>query len=329
MRTAVLLSLCLWSLACSAIPTAPLQPKKEELGFAAVHLERAVGLEPETPGPFSLLPGDRLRVRLLSDDEGEPFEAVVDGGGELQLPLGVRARVEGMQLEEARQALETSVRQLDRFAVLSLALLEPAGHQATVVGQVVKPGSYVLQNRTRVATLLARAGGELSHVDERGELMALGDLRATRLLRDDKPLPIDIDSALQGDPRHNVLVHPGDTLFVPPLTHSRVMVLGDVNKPKTVRYRHGMRLTEALAVAGGAADTSDRSDVRVVRGPLSAPRIYRVDLAALMDGDGRDAVLAPGDVVFVTRHWFATAAETLERLTPLVTTAAIGVALAK
>ena len=74
-------------------------------------------------------------------------------------------------------------------------------------------------------------------------------------------------------------------------------VLGDVERPRTVPFRPGMRLSEALARAGGPNDDADEADVRVIRGPLSSPAVYRASLEGLVGGEATDVELAPGDTV--------------------------------
>ena len=58
--------------------------------------------------------------------------------------------------------------------------------------------------------------------------------------------------------------------------------------------------------------------VVLVRGSLEAPRVYRTSLRALVDGDGRDVELAPGDIVFVTRTRLANIRDVLTALGPLL-----------
>jgi hypothetical protein len=55
--------------------------------------------------------------------------------------------------------------------------------------------------------------------------------------------------------------------------------------------------------------------------------VYRADLNAVISGKTADVVLAPGDVVFVTEHWFATTTDGLNRLTPLLAAATVSTAL--
>jgi polysaccharide export outer membrane protein len=81
-------------------------------------------------------------------------------------------------------------------------------------------------------------------------------------------------------------------------------------------------LTEALARAGGI-DTKrgDRKDVRIVRGPLREPRVYTANLKDLTGGEATDVELAPGDIVWVTKSWYASTADVLDALSPVLSLA--------
>jgi hypothetical protein len=46
--------------------------------------------------------------------------------------------------------------------------------------------------------------------------------------------------------------------------------------------------------------------------------VYRTDLRDLVNGRSHDVELAPGDVVFVTRHWFASFGHVLNTLAPIL-----------
>lgn len=295
------------------VPTTP----SEDPAFTPEAVPAPAGMEPTPPSPFRLQPGDVLALRTISPAPLEVPRLSVDDAGLLHAPLAGAVPVAEASLLEAETRLQERLRRYDRFGIVSLALVEPAGHRASVLGAISKPGTYILGGVTRVSDLLAMAGGARS-TDGGAEVVELADLEAARLLRDGEPLPISIPHALTGDPRHNVPVAPRDVLFVPALQGATVRVLGEVKGPRLVSWRQGLRLSEALALAQGPTLDADMTDVRVVRGPLSAPRIYQARFADLLQGRATDVELARGDIVFVTKHWFASATEVLHRLIPLL-----------
>ena len=89
---------------------------------------------------------------------------------------------------------------------------------------------------------------------------------------------------------------------MPPALGSNISVLGQVGTPQVFPHRAGLRLTQALALAGGVTVGADKGDIRVIRGKLDAPRVYTASLSDMVDGDTHDVLLAPGDIIFVTDH---------------------------
>ena len=130
---------------------------------------------------------------------------------------------------------------------------------------------------------------------------------------------MSVPDAIRGDPKHNIRIRAGDQLFIPSVTSQMITVLGDANQATPLAYRKGMRLTEALALAGGF-DTirGDRKDIRIIRGPLREPRVYTANLKDLTSGKATDVVLAPGDIVYVTKNWYTSAADVLNAMAPII-----------
>jgi polysaccharide export outer membrane protein len=302
---------------CSAhLSVAPTRPT-EDPEFTVEAIPAPEGMAPAPASPFRLQPGDVLNFRMISVAPLEVPRLSVDDAGVLHAPLAGAIAVAGASLEEAEALLQEQLRRYDRFGAVSLTVAEPAGHRVSVLGAVARVGTYVLSSPTRVADLLAMAGG-VQRADGEPESVELGDLEAARLLRAGEPLPISIPRALAGDPRHNVLLAPRDVLFVPALQGAAVRVLGEVKHSRLVPWHPGLRLSEVLVQAQGMSAGADEADVRIIRGPLSAPRIYRASLKALIQGQATDVELARGDIVYVTKHWFASATDVIQRLVPLL-----------
>jgi polysaccharide export outer membrane protein len=277
----------------------------------------------EQPLEFRLLPGDVVTFRSEASEVREVTGLVVDASGALRVPVAGSVEVGGKTLAEAEQLVQTAVRRFERFAVVSLSLTQPDGHRATTNGALANPGSFVLRPQMRLAELVALAGGPRLAPDGEAGLVS-ADIASARLVREGVTLPISLERALLGDPRHNVHVRAGDVLFVPSVRVKHIAVLGLVGQPKSFPFRPGLRLTEALALAGGTTADADAGDLRIIRGDQANPRVYVASLSAIVAGESPDVQLQAGDVVFVTEHWFATATNVLNRVAPLLTAASVG-----
>jgi polysaccharide export outer membrane protein len=302
---------------------APTYPH-EDPAFRAGNVEPP-GVENDYPTPLQLLPGDTITVRTMSSETAEYEGLVVDDEGKVHVPVAGPVQVAGLAPHQAERTLEGVLQKFDRFVRVSVLVTGWGGHYATVIGAVVAEGPKTITPNMRIAELLAISGGPLRTENE-GELSYIADLDGARLMRKNEPMPVSIRLALAGDPKHNILVHPGDQLFVPAGLGSRIAVLGTIGAGGAmVTFRPGIRMSEALALAGGVTVDSDDEDVRLIRGPLKAPKVYRFDLEGLVDNERGDIQLAPGDVVFVTEHWAATMAQVLDRMQPLLQLALTGV----
>jgi len=319
--TALLLSFALVS-ACARnrYPQAPTTPF-DDPSFAAPEPIILPGMESDPPEALRLFAGDVVQLTTVSAQTQVFDGLIVDAMGQLHVPLAGDIQVGGLTLGQAEQAVEKGLRRYDRFVRANLIITALDGHAAVVIGAVTTPGRVKISPGTRLADLLAQAGGVLvgriEFIPER-----LGDLELARLVRDGEALPVSLPLAMEGDTKHNVRVRAGDQLYVPPITKNAIMVLGEVGRPQPMAYRQGIRLSEALARAGGInMARADRKDVRIVRGPLTEPRVYTTNLKALTSGEATDVVLWPGDIIWVTKSWYASTADVMNGLSQIVSLA--------
>ncbi len=310
-----------------ALPSAPTFPAADD-GFGMSDIETPAGVSEDVPPPHAILPGDVLQLKVLSAEPYETTELWVDSAGCIHVPFGGDVVVMGLGLSQAEERVEQAIRKFDRFARVTLAIKSFSGHRIMVSGAVDKPGAYEARPGMRVAEVIAAAGGTRVLIGG-NEMAEAADVDGARIVRDGKALPVSVKRAIFGEPLHNVYVRPGDIIFIPWMTSRHIPVLGDVRTARNVPFHPGLRLTEALAAAGGPSRTADNADIRIVRGPLSRAKVFRANLDDVIRGNTTDVVLAPGDVIFVTEHWFATASEVINRLTPLLASVAVGTSLVR
>ncbi len=97
-----------------------------------------------------------------------------------------------------------------------------------------------------------------------------------------------------------VVVDPAVSLRLVETRSHVVHVAGEVLRPGPVHFVRGATALGAVQAAGGyLRTTADLSGVHVVRDRMGERVTYAVDLEAVLEGDGRDLWLRPGDVVHV------------------------------
>jgi protein involved in polysaccharide export with SLBB domain len=122
-----------------------------------------------------------------------------------------------------------------------------------VAGMVRQPGTVDLKPSMRVKELIALVGGLKEAADRR-----TAELTRTRI-KDNRPIyervTINLDKALKGDKRHNVLLQADDYLQVKQVADYKPVftatLQGEVSQPGTLSFLQGERLSDVLARAGG------------------------------------------------------------------------------
>jgi len=120
----------------------------------------------------------------------------------------------------------------------------------------------------------------------------------TRLIR------IPADKLLAGDPKYNIVVKPGDTIFVPVDVIGEFCIMGNVNRqgyiPLTGRP---MTLKMAIAAAGGLGPLAWPKRVEVIRRiDRKKEEIVMVDLDKIASGEQPDFFIKPNDLINVGTH---------------------------
>jgi polysaccharide export outer membrane protein len=301
-------------------------PSAED-GFAPADAELN-GLTDDPPQAMSLFAGDVVTLRVQSLETQEIAGLSVDERGMLHVPLAGDVAVGGLALVQAEEAIETALHRFDRSARVTVIMTEPAGHMATVIGAVGAQGRIAIIPGMRVADLIAAAGGP-GTVEEAGVAAPIADLQSARLMRGGETVPVSIARAISGDPRHNVRVRPGDHLYVPPQMGTLVSVIGEVHAARAFGHFPGLRLSTALALAGGPTRDANQGDIRIVRGISTSPRVYQAGMNRVINGQA-DPILAPGDVVYVGSSFLADFRDVMAAIAPIISiaaTTAVGIAI--
>ncbi len=256
----------------------------------------------------------------IGDGVTAPLERTtwIEGNGRAHVASGQDVDLAGATLVVAEQRITTLLRARDRQVQVDVRF-DTTLQNAIVLGAVARPGTTPIFPAMRVSGLIAAAGGlSQATVSAEGQtLPSPADLAGARLLRRGVALPISLVRAVRGEKGHDVLVHPSDFLYIPYVTTNGVAMLGQVGTPTILAHRPKLRLSEALAAAGGLTSWADGDDIRVLRGPVEKPIAYQASFDDFVDGEGRDAVLLPGDVVYVEDDWLEDVFEVVSLISPI------------
>jgi polysaccharide export outer membrane protein len=128
-------------------------------------------------------------------------------------------------------------------------------------------------------------------------------LFATRIIE------VDFPALVQGDANVNVVIRPGDQIYVEPPPEGFVWIGGQINRPGVyeVPRTDDMTLSRLIDTAGGLGQIAIPQRVDLVR-DLGNGReaIVRVNLAAIRQRSEPDILMKPGDHVIIGTNFFAT-----------------------
>ncbi len=238
-------------------------------------------------------PGDLLHLQVYDTPEMEQRARVTDAGTIPFSFLG-SVRVSGMTPEQAAE-------QIQRRLVAAGVMLHPqvtvrveafATQNASVMGQVQKPGIYEIDTARKVVEVLALAGGLTDLADRHITIERFGPAKQkVEYYYSNTAL-----TALSDDP----MVYPGDTVIVPKA--AVVYVLGDVSKPGGYPISTNdsrMTVLQAVALAGYANHTAAVGKSRLVRETDDGVEEIDLQLSQIQKGKKPDVALLPDDVIYI------------------------------
>ncbi|TXT20749.1 MAG: polysaccharide export outer membrane protein, partial [Gallionellaceae bacterium] len=129
--------------------------------------------------------------------------------------------------------------------------------QISILGNVLKPGRYPLEQRINLVEALALAGG----INPAGaDTVTVLARKGGNLARHE----IDVDALLRGgDASSSLELAAGDVLYVPraPMFY----VYGEVQRPGAFRLERNMMVVQALATGGGLTMRGTERGLRIKR----------------------------------------------------------------
>lgn len=249
--------------------------------------------------PYVLGPGDVVEVSIYSYPDSSS-NILVDSQGNISYMFADRMNVAGKTILQVKERLTMEIAKELRDPIVSVIPIEFNSTSITVVGAVKFPGSYSTNGTQRVLDAIAMASG-LEQGRYRGVSVELADLEHTFLIRGGDYLPIDFVKLVNsGDLSQNELLKAGDYIYVATALNNEVIILGDIKNPGSYGFVNSLGVLQLLSRAGGYLQTA-RNQIIVIRGSLSEPVVYRIDVGKIIQGEQTDFMLKPKDIVYVPR----------------------------
>lgn len=177
---------------------------------AAVAAPPAPSTGPVADAQYTVKPGDMLQVSVWKEPDLQG-PVLVRPDGMFSFPLAGQMDARNKTVSELQQELTTKLKKFISDPVVTVSIQEIKGNKVYVIGQVQKPGDFVVNPRVDVMQALSMAGGTTPFA-------ALGDIMILR--RNDvgqqQALPFKYTDVVRGrNLQQNIMLQAGDVVVVP------------------------------------------------------------------------------------------------------------------
>lgn len=255
---------------------------------------------------------DKLGVQVRNEaDLSGIFE--VKASGKIDYPFLGEIKAEGLTLDEFKGFL---IRKLGQDYIVSpevnVEFKERPSSSVTIVGQVGKPGSYLLAEDLTLLQLISQAGGLMSQTG--GFIEDPAQIRVKIIRSGDGKkrdfLEMELEPVMKGDiadPKLEI----GDMVFLYSVRGKKmeiapsVSIMGQVSRPGNYAYTDSMMFIRLIAEAGGFTSVASTGNIRLIRySKKGEEKIFYVNAAKIMDGKAEDIKLEEGDLIVVPESFF-------------------------
>lgn len=165
---------------------------------------------PPADAAYTVKPGDTLVISVWKEPDLQG-PVLVRPDGAFSFPLAGQMDARNKTVTELQQELTTKLKKFISDPVVTVSIQDIKGNKVYVIGQVQKPGDFVVNPRVDVMQALSMAGGTTPFA-------ALGDIMILR--RTDtgqqEALPFKYTDVIHGkNLQQNVMLQAGDVVVVP------------------------------------------------------------------------------------------------------------------
>lgn len=281
----------------TALATAASAPAAEPARLPAPVDENDTFVMREGRAAYKIGPGDALEVVLTKDLAQDRVPVEVTSSGRVTIDFA-EIPVAGLTTEQAAAAIRETLAPTHRVLAVTVTVKDYRSKVVSVLGEVTNTTQVPLRGRTTLLDLLVTAGG----------LRPQADLHQVRLLRrNGQAYTLDLLHLVgDGDRLRDLVLDTGDVVFVPAKRgdESRVFLIGEVTNSGAFVITPGMRLSHALALAGGPKESALLDNARVIRANAQQQlQVIPVDFERALSGHdpAQDIALTSNDIIVVPR----------------------------
>ncbi len=158
---------------------------------------------------YTVKPGDVLSIAVWKEPDLQG-PVLVRPDGSFSFPLAGQVDARGKTVAELQQTVTERLKKFISDPVVTVSISEVKGNKVYVLGQVNKPGEFIVNPRVDVMQALSMAGGTTAFA-------ALGDIVILRRTESgQQSLPFHYADVARGrNLQQNIMLQAGDVVVVP------------------------------------------------------------------------------------------------------------------
>lgn len=235
--------------------------------------------------------GDVLKITVYDHDDLTTV-ARVSGDGYITFPLIGHVKVSGMTLPLISQKIASLL--ADGYIInpqVNIFIQEFRSKKAFIMGEVNKPGLYVLPGQTSFLSLISEAGGLTKDAGDKAMIKRNSNTKD----KNEDIITIDLKRLIkEGDTSLDVPIMDGDSVYIEKA--GVFYVTGEVKKPDAYKYEKGTTVIKAITMGGGFTDKASKSRVKIIRKINGEEKV--------LEKVNMDEPVLPDDVIVVPESFF-------------------------
>lgn len=218
----------------------------------------AFATEENLPSDYLIGGGDTIEVVVYGQPDLTTVARVSQDDGTITFPLLGQVALSGLSPKDAGRKIATGLKSGGFIKDPQVAILvrDFRSQKIPVMGQVNRPGEYLLMGESKVVDLISQAGGLK---DDAADVIVVVKNEDGESVKHE----IDLLRFYAGDMSQNIAVAQGDFILVPKM--NTFYIHGEVKRPGMYRLERDMTVMQAISVGGGISDRGSHSGLKVTR----------------------------------------------------------------
>jgi len=252
---------------------------------------------------YKLGPEDEIEIRVWDHDDLTRKTRIAMNGS-ISFPFVGDIKAGGLTVGELQKDIEHRLG--PNYIIdphVNITVTDYKSQKFFVVGNVQKPGTYPLTKNITVTEAISLAGGVTAGTGGKPVSSAVAIIvrarpnakveqpRLPNQIPPEEKITVSLAAALAGDPKQNLEIKNGDTIYVPSLIF---YVTGEVKSAGKFPYDdESTTILKAVTTAGGFSDKASPGRTFIIRGENKEKIKATLDTPVL-----------PGDTIVVPESWF-------------------------